>query len=268
MINGPLLRETWRAHRGRIAVISLAVAIWSFLMVVIYATFGRQEEVILRSGIIPDAFLRLLGSDPFSIEGSVALGTIHPIAIAMQVVYPVGFAGAAIAGERQRGTLEVLLSRPVSRRSLFLTDLVAIAGFAVLTTAAEVVGTVVGAALYGVLGGLQAGELAFLAINTVALLVALAAISLAASASFDRFTPAIGISLSVLLLGYVLQILGTLWPSAEFLQPLSLFHYLRPLEILAGRGVPGDVLVLAAVGVVASGYALWRFPRRDLAAPT
>jgi ABC-2 type transport system permease protein len=267
MISPPLLRHTWRTHRVRLGLVSLALAVWAFLLPVIYATFGREMEVALKSGIIPDAFLNLLGADPFSLDGSVALGAVHPIAIALEIVYPVGFAAAAIAGERQRGTLEVLLSKPLSRRSLFLTLLVAIIGAAVVTTVATIAGTVVGAALYDVAGGLDAGELAFLGVNTVLLLSALGGVSLAASASFDRLTPAIGISLAVTLAGYVLDILGTLWPDAAFLQPYSPFHYLRPLEILAGKGNVYDLLVLAAVLAVSAGYGLWRFPRRDLAAP-
>jgi ABC-2 type transport system permease protein len=268
MINGPLLRRTWRAHRARVGLIALALAVWAFLMPVIYASFGRQLEVLLQSGIIPDAFLRLMGADPFSLDGAVALGAVHPIALALQLTYPVGFAAAAIAGERQRGTLEVLLSRPLSRRSVFLTLLVAIVGFAAITTLAETLGTVAGAASYGVAGGLDAGQLTFLTVNTVLLLAALAAVSLAASASSDRLTPPLGIGLAVVLLGYVLEILGTLWPDASFLQPISPFHYLRPLEILAGRGSLADLIVLAAVAVAAAGFGLWRFPQRDLAAPT
>lgn len=267
-VNVPLLRQTWRAQRARVALIALALAIWSFLMPVIYATFGRQMEAIMQSGIIPDAFLRLLGADPFSLTGAVALGSSHPFAIALQVVYPVGFAAAAIAGERQRGTLEMLLSRPVSRRSLFLTLLLAILAIAVITTAAETAGTLAGAALYGNLGRLDGSDLVLLAVNTVLLLAALAGISLAASASFDRLAPAIGLGFAVVLAGYVLEVLGTLWPDAAFLQPISPFHYLQPLEILAGRGAGTDAIVLAAVGVAATAVGLWVFPKRDLAAPT
>ena len=51
--------------------------------------------------------------------------------------------------------------------------------------------------------------------------------------------------IAVLLLGYLLEVLGTLWPDAAFLQPYTPFHYLRPLEILGGRGEPADMLVLA-----------------------
>lgn len=268
LVNGPLLRHTVRAQRARVVLIALALAVWAFLMPVIYATFGRQLGVIMQSGIIPPAFLRLLGADPFSLTGAVALGAVHPFALALQVTYPVGFAAAAIAGERQRGTLEVLLSRPVSRRSVFLTLLFAIVGFGVLTTAAETLGTVAGAVAYGVGDQLDAGQIAFLALNTVLLLAALAGISLAASASFDRLTPALGIGLAVVLLGYVLEVLGTLWPDAAFLQPLSPFHYLHPLEVLAGRGAVSDLVVLAVVTVAAAAFGLWHFPRRDLAAPT
>jgi len=268
MISGPLLGHTWRSHRLRVGVIGLALAVWAFLMPVIYATFGVQMEALLQSGIIPEAFLRLLGADPFSLNGAVALGAVHPVALGMQLVYPVGFAAAAIAGERQRGTLEVLLSRPVSRRTVFATLLLATTLFAVVTTVAQVIGTVAGATLYGVADRLEPSALAFLALNTLLLLVALAAVCLAASASYDRLSMPIAIGLVIVIAGYVLEVLGTLWPDAAFLQPLSPFHYLRPLEILAGRAAMTDLLVLAALGAAAAAFGLWRFPRRDLAAPT
>ena len=267
MINGPLLRRTWRAHGARVALVAIGLGVWSYLMPVIYATFGRQMETLIQSGIVPDAFLRLMGGGVFGLDAAIALGVTHPFAIALQAVYPVGFGAVAIAGERQRGTLEVLLSRPLSRRSVFVTLLVAILGIAVVTTAVTVAGTLVGAAAYGLAGSLNGPRLVFLALNTFLLLAALAGVSLALSASFDRLTPAIGIAFAVILVSYVLDILGQLWPDAEFLGPYSPFHYLRPFDILRGRGEVADLLVLAAVFAVAAGYGLWRFPRRDLAAP-
>ncbi len=268
LLSLPLLRRTWRAQRSRLGLVALALGVWGFLMPVIYATFGRQLSVILDTGIIPDAFLRLMGADPFSLEGAVALGWVHPIAIGLQVIFPIGLGAAAIAGERQRGTLEVLLSRPLSRRRLFTTYLAALIGFGAITTAAVLVGTLASAAVYGVTGELDAGALGFLAVNTVLQLAAFSALALAASASSDRLAPALGFGLAVLLLGYVLQVLGTIWPDAAFLQPLSPFHYLRPLEVLSGRAEPMDLVVLAGVTFVAAAWGLWHFPRRDLAAPT
>jgi ABC-2 type transport system permease protein len=268
IVSLPLLRRIWRAQRPRLAIVSLALVAWAFLMPVVFATFGRQMAILLEADIIPKEFLRLLGSDPFSLEGAVALGWIHPIAIGLQVLLPIGLGALAIAGERQRGTLEVLLSRPVSRRAFYLTALVVLAICAVVTVLAAVLGTLAGAAAYGVTEELDVGRLPLLAGNTVLLLVALGSIALAASASFDRVGPPLGIGLAVLLLGYLFDVLGTLWPDAEFLQPWSPFHYLQPLDILGGRGDERDLLVLAGIIVAATAYGLWRFPRRDLAAPT
>jgi hypothetical protein len=67
---------------------------------------------------------------------------------------------------------------------------------------------------------------------------------------------------------YFFDVLGSLWPAAETLQPYSLFHYLKAKAILVGAGSPLDQAVLAAVVVVATAWALVVFPRRDLAAPS
>jgi ABC-2 type transport system permease protein len=264
----PLLRRTWRAQRSSVLMVCVALFAWAFLLPVVYATFGRQLATLLDTDIIPKPFLRLLGADPFSLTGAVALGWVHPIGLGLMVLLPMGLGASMIAGERQRGTLEVILSRPISRRALFATHLATLGGLALLVVAAAIAGTYAGAAAYGVAGELDPADVALLALDTWLFLVALASVALAASASYDRLATPVGIVIAVLLLGYLLEVLGTLWPDAAFLQPYTPFHYLRPLEILGGRGDPEDLLVLAGLAVVAAAYGLWRFPRRDLAAPT
>ena len=95
-----------------------------------------------------------------------------------------------------------------------------------------------------------------------------AAIALAASVSFDRLAPALGITLAVLLVSYFFEILGSLWPDAKFLQPYSLFHYLQTQEVLNGEADPFAFALLSAVIVAAIAWALVVFPRRDIAAPS
>jgi hypothetical protein len=93
-------------------------------------------------------------------------------------------------------------------------------------------------------------------------------VGLAASASFDRVAPALGVTLGFVVLMYFFDILGSLWPAAEVLQPYSLFHYLEAKKILTGAERSFDEAVLAVVILVAVGWALMVFPRRDLAAPS
>ena len=267
-MNATLFGHLWRSQRTKLLIVCLAMAFWSLFLPVIYQSFGSQMQALVDSGIFPKELMSFGGGDVFSLGGSIALGYVHPISIILIAVFAIGFTTAAVAGERQRGTLEVLLARPVSRRRLYVTALVAALLFIALVLASALVGTVVGASLAGVIDQLALERLPLLWLNGMLLWGTFAAIGLAASVSFDRFTPAIGVTVAIVIVMYFLDILGSLWPDAKGLQPYSLFHYLSAADVLAGTvSLPGFGL-LAAVGAVAVAYALAVFPRRDLAAPS
>ena len=267
-MNWTLFRQTWRFQRVRLALVSIALAVWGFLLPIVYARFGSQFSALMNSGLLPERFAKFGGGDVFSLSGSIALSFVHPIAIILTSVFSVGFSAAAIAGERQRGTLEVALARPISRRGFYLTLLLAAFVFVGTTVAALLVGGVSGALFAGVAGELDFQRLPLLWLNGALLFGAFAAIGLAASVSFDRLPPALGWVLAIMITMYVMQVLGSLWPAAEKLQPYSLFHYLKPKPILTGAGEPLDLAVLAIMIAIAMTWALVVFPRRDLAAPS
>lgn len=270
-MSAPLLGHAWRAYRIRLLIVAAGLALWGALPPIIFDAFGAEIGALIDSGVIPEQFLQFAefgGGDLFSLAGSVALGFIHPITVGLGLVFSVGFAASAIAGERQRGTLEVLMARPLSRQNVYLTMAVATAVFVGLTLAALTLGSLGGAALTGRVAELGPRNLPLLWLNAFLLYAAFGAISLAASVTFDRLAPAIGLPLGVVLVSYFLDVVGDLWPDAEFLQPYSLFHYLDARGALTGLAEPGNFVVLAAVIAVAVGYALVVFPRRDLAAPS
>ena len=266
-MNRAYLVHVLRANWFRLLLVAIGLAIWGAILPIVYDAFGQQFRSIMDSGIIPPQFAQFGGGDIFSLTGSVALGFIHPFAVALNMVFAVGFAGAAIAGERQRGTLEVVLARPLGRRTFYFTLLVASFGFVGVAIIALLTGTVGGSIVAGVLAEFPLRQLPLLWLNSVLLFGSFAAIGLAASSSFDRLAPALGWTIGVVVVMYVLEVLGSLWPAAEFLQPYSLFHYLKPKAVLTGAAEPLDFAVLAAVIVTAMGWAVTVFPRRDLAAP-
>src|SRR4029077_19242166 len=75
-MNGPLFRHTWRTHRIRLAVVSIALMIWGFVTPMIYARYGTQFTALMDSGILPQQFTRFGSGDIFSLPGSIALGFI------------------------------------------------------------------------------------------------------------------------------------------------------------------------------------------------
>jgi ABC-2 type transport system permease protein len=267
-MNLALLAHTWRANRLRLLVITVALAFWGSLMPIIFDAFGEEFKDVLDSGIFPSQFTQFGGGDIFSLTGSVALGFVHPIAVGLNLVFATGFATTAIAGERQRGTLEVLLSRPISRRVVYGTLALAGAAFIGIAVAGMTFGAWLGTAITGRTPELGVGNLPLLWLNVALLYWALGAIGLLASVSFDRLSPAISLTLAFVLVSYFLDVLGSLWPDAKGLQPYSLFHYLDPKTVLAGFADRGDFLLLAAVTIGATIAALTIFPRRDLAAPS
>ena len=135
-MNLALLAHTWRANRWRLLIVAVALVVWGAILPIVFDSFGVQFQQIFDSGVIPPQFTQFGGGDIFSLTGAVALGFVHPIAVGLNLVFALGFAATAVAGERQRGTLEVLLSRPLSRRRVYVTLAIAGAVFVAVTIAA------------------------------------------------------------------------------------------------------------------------------------
>ena len=247
---------------------AVALLVWGTILPIVYDSFGVQFQQFFDSGVIPSQFAQFGGGDIFSLAGAVALGFVHPIAVGLNLVFALGFGAAAVAGERQRGTLEVLLSRP-HLAAWHLPDARGRGGRVHRRDdrSRSVAGSFIGSAATGRTAELGVGNLPILWLNGVLLFWAFGAIALLASVSSDRLTPAIGVSLAFVLVSYFLDVLGSLWPDAKWLQPYSLFYYVDAKADLAGLPHASDFVVLAAVIAVAVGAALVVFPRRDLAAP-
>ena len=270
-MNRAVFAHVWHSNIRRVAVVTAALVIWGTFLPIIYNAYGSVIKNIFASGSIPPQFQQFAefgGGDLFSLSGSVALGFIHPIAVALVLVVAVGFTSLAIAGERQRGTLEILLSRPISRRGLVVTLAVAGALFVGIAVAGLVAGALLGSTLTGQTAALGVGQLPLLWLNGALLFWAIGAVALLASASFDRLGQALGITLTFVFVSYFLDVLGSLWPDAKGLQLYSVFSYLDPKAILSGFPDASDFAVLAVIALAALVAALIIFPRRDLAAPS
>lgn len=270
-MSGLLLRRTLAAARWRLLAVAVGLAAWGATLPVIYATFGADFRELVEQGYFGelfDVFAAFGGGSVFTLDGAVSLGLIHPIPLALVAVFAIGQPIAALAGERQRGTLEVLLARPLSRAQVALTALVATVILVVAGLAANLAGVVVAANAFDVAADLRADRILVAWGNAALLYVALAAITLAASASFDRVGPPLGIAIGVTLVGYAVEFLGSIWPDLAGLRPWSVFRYFQPAAILAGDADPRDAVVLVAVAAAATGIAVLVFGRRDLAAPS
>lgn len=262
-----LTRQTLRWFRVRLGSVVVAGIGWGILLPIIYSQFSDVIRDMANSGAIPEEFLSLGSGSLFTLPGTITLGLQHPLAIAILGIFAVAAAADAVAGERMRGTLEVLLARPISRHSLYWSLLVALFTAVLLVLVAILGGMLIGSAATGLTDELDLAGMPLVLLNGFGMWAAFTTFSLAMSVSFDRPGPAIGLSLGWLLLHYFLEILGSLWTDAAWLQEYSLLHHFNPGEILTGALDPIDLVIVFVAAVVPVAYALYVFPQRDLAAP-
>ena len=266
-MNARLLVQTIRWNRIRLLVLVLAGFGWGLLIPVIYSAFSDVFRDMANSGMIPEELMNFGSGSLFTLPGAITIGFQHPLALAFLGIFAVGTTTGAIAGERERGTLEVLLARPLSRRGLYITVAVAVTLLLAIELVALLGGQLVGIVFLGLTQDIDLGGMPLVFANALLLWGAFAAFGLAASVSFDRHAPALGISLAYVLVNYFLEILGSLWTDVAWSQEYSLFHHFQPTELLEGSPDPIDFVILGAALLIPVIYALVVFPRRDLAAP-
>ncbi|MCA1572016.1 MAG: ABC transporter permease [Chloroflexi bacterium] len=266
-MSGRLFIQTIRWQRVRLVIVVLAGIGWGLLIPIIYGAFSDVMRDLANSGAFPAELMNVGSGSLFTLPGAITLGVQHPLAIAMLSIFAVGAASTAVAGERARGTLEVLLARPISRLTLYVSLLAALLVTVLIVLVAILGGMVGGSAIQGIIEELDLALLPLVVLNGFGLWAAFTTFGLAASVTFDRPGPAIGLSLAYLLINYFLEILGSLWPDVAWSQEYSLFHHFDPGAILSGEAALLDILIVFTAAILPVIYAIMVFPRRDLAAP-
>lgn len=267
-MNGPLLRYTFGSNALRLVVIAAGLILMGVVMPVMYANFGVEMGEFLESVPFFNQIASSFGGgDLMSLTGSMALGFQHPFTLLLVGIMAIAFPALAIAGERDKGTLEVTLSRPISRRGLLSTLYLAGVVFVVLLIGVLVVTTGITAVAVGFGDEVEVANLAQLWAMATLLFVAFMALAFAVSVESDRPGPAVGIPSVFVLLNYLAFAIGGIWPDVGVLEDWSMFNLLKAQQVLTDGAAVGDIVVLLLLIALFAGIAFYRFPRRDLPAP-
>jgi ABC-2 type transport system permease protein len=225
---------------------------------------------------------KLIGGDRITIgQGldSLSIGYVHPLLMTMLSVWAVGRAAGAIAGELDKGTMELLLAQPLARWRVLASHLV-IDGLTIpILCCCLWAGTTVGAYAFGLIEMTQGEDKSIdpwlfgpPQVNVAALLFAISGYTMAISSAGRFRTRVLGIAVVLTLLQFLVNLLGQTWQDIEFLRPWTVFYYYQPqglilgfegAEVQAARNV-GTLLAVGAAGYAA---ALAIFTQRDLPAP-
>lgn len=290
-MTGVLVRKLLRDIRVPLAGIMLLLfafqILWSVVSKRITADIITSLGQFLSISQLRDTVFRgpgqivnsLIGGSMIRIEYAqdmLSVAYVHPLTQAILCIWAVGRASAAIAGEIDRGTMELLMAQPIPRsrliRAHLCVDLITIP----LLCASIWGGTWLGAWLSGLLDVNARPELQ---VNPWRFAPALAAIALLAYAvsgysmllsSLGRARGRVlGVAIFITLVQFLLNLVGQLWQPLAWARPFTVFFYYRPQQIILQPDWHDWMWlgVLLAVGVMGYALATWWFCRRDLPAP-
>lgn len=212
---------------------------------------------------LPAALQSLLGgSDLVSPSGYLRTQLLAFFLPIVLLVLGMSRGAAALAGEEEDRTLDLLLAQPISRGRLYLVKSVAVVCWlAVMTLAAFA--TL--AALNSITGlHLPWTDLAAVCIQMGLMCVAASLLTMAVASGTGRRVIGIAAVGYYLILAYIVQALAEVVTWLRPARPLSLWHwYLGDDPLTNGLG-PTPVLVLVAVNAAAVAIGAWAFARRDL----
>jgi ABC-2 type transport system permease protein len=264
------MRNILRRLAGRYGLfLGIAAAVMAGFQFILCAVVSTLNVPALLSEItkslpplMKDLIVQYIGG--FGPADLLAFGWNHPIALAIGGAVAVVLASRAVAGEIESGTLELVLSQPISRERYFAGQVVfALASLAVLSLAGGLASGI-GQRVYR-LHALGPGTLALLAANFFLLQAAWSGVTLLVSV-FGREAGRVAFTgFLIALLSYLTQVVAGMWPAASFLLPYSPNGYYDPRVILKAGALPvKSVAVLGGLAVAGTMLALIRFRRRDI----
>jgi len=246
--------------------VALGMGAMTGYFAVLFPTYSKVvnlEDILAKMG--PAA--KLMGAnagDASSLIGFLHIELFSMILPALIIAFTAGMASGFTAGEESRGTIDVLLSYPVSRRRLILEKSLAVTLASVLAAVVVWVFAVSGAAASGSV--LPGDKLAAALVMLVLLGLVFGALALAISAWSGNRGAAIGLAIGLMVVMYLSDALANIVDGLKVLQPLSMFHYYMGSDPLRNGLNLADAALLAVVTIVLLVVSLVAFDRRDLAA--
>jgi ABC-2 type transport system permease protein len=227
----------------------------------------RVKALIQYIDMLPAFLKTFIGGEAVqygNIAGLIAIGYQEPFVLLLYMLFAVGVPTALLAGEVQRGTMELILSRQTTKTQIYIcAGLITVVGMYALVLV-MFLGTVVSTDLYDFEQQVPLYNFFKLAINGGILASAVGGIALLSAACFRRGM-AVSLAVAYLVVNYFIMIITQWWPRMKWLDPVTIFNYVDGAEIFIKPGWPvGDMCVMISLLVVSTvlGGLIWH--RRDL----
>jgi ABC-2 type transport system permease protein len=235
-------------------------------------TFLPAYNLKYRLGYIrrmPPFVKAMFGPDLMSITSMTAINSfayIHPVTLAILMAVAVIIPSWMLVGQIDRGTVELTLSTPISRKKIvFTTILIGLISGAVLC-AGMLLGTWIGIGQTKLPEPIAFKYTTLIALNLYAIYILCMSVSVLASSITSLRGTAVGVTMAFCVGAYLIHFMAEWWKFIEKISFLGPLYYFRPIKIAAGTYNPTqDILILLGVSAVLMFISTIWFSRRDIA---
>jgi ABC-2 type transport system permease protein len=190
---------------------------------------------------------------------------VHPVVLALLWGHEITLGTRMPAGEIDRGTIDVLLSWPVSRRRIYLCESLVWLASGILLIGLGYLGHRSTVSTMPVTMRPEWSRAAMVMANLLCVYVAIGGIVLLVSALSDRRGRAVAVVFALVLASFLLNFLAQFWWLAKRVAFLSVMQYYQPAKILSSGVFPWhDAIVLLMVGTTAWVLGCEIFARRNI----
>jgi len=244
-----IVRETWLGT----LLFSVALLLVEVMLTLVLPQILDQMDVMLeRMPFMRDFVAALLGID---IEGEItaqlmqAFVWVHPTVMTLLWANETMFCTRFPAGEIDRGTIDVLLALPVSRRTIYLCETIGWLAGGALMIGAGAIGYTIGSQMMPLENRPEFGLVLRILFNLYCVYFAVGGVTFLISSLSERRGRAVFTVFAIVVASFLANFLAQFWSPAQSLAFVSVLEYYQPASILrTGSLASGDVAVLLLVG--------------------
>lgn len=256
-----LLGHELRSRRTAVVGWSLGIGLFGSLYVALFPEVSGKIDALAGLSIY-----KMLAMDPTSFEGFIASSVIQFTPVLLGI-YAILTSTEALAGEEDRGTMELLLAMPVRRAHI--VSMKALAVSLALGAILVVAGAITAIVLQAIGGMVEVGvtpfDLFVAILSSYPLALAFAMAGLFFGAYLPDRRAAASATTALFVASYFGKIMARMVDSMDVVGQLSLFSYFDSTATLFTEGVrAADVGVLVGVAALFFGLALVSFERRNV----
>lgn len=246
-----IIREVWV---GTLLFGIAFLLIEILLNLVLPQLLDQMGDMLDSLPFVRDFLGALLGVE---VEGEItaqlmqAFVWVHPVVLALLWAQEIFFCTRFPVGEIDRGTIDVLLGLPVSRRKVYLCETIGWLTSGLIILSFGALGCMIGSRGMDVETRPEFRFILLVMLNLLCVYIAVGGVAYLVSSLCDRRNRAVSIVFGLVLASFLINFLAQFWEPAEPIAFLSVLDYYQPAQVLKAGALPmGDIAVLLVLGTV------------------